>query len=98
MEKTPFHKAQLGREDFQRSSIITRPGRSSKWRPAWAFDDAKIRLVVYNHLYRYVQGFTGKGFTGSPSLVELEKLTAEARSRLPLHDGNLAKHIATIGD
>jgi len=54
--------------------------RDKRWNPAWAADDKKIRVIVYNGLWQYVQwsGAVDKMRPGMP-FSELEALARSAQ-------------------
>jgi hypothetical protein len=60
-------------------------GRAEKWVPAWAADDKKIQLVIYNYLWNYVDSQFARPKAGV-SLRELDSVAADIqrskRSRL----------------
>ena len=71
----------VGHEDYARMHRTSRTFRNTRWTPPWALDDKKVRMVVYEHVWRYA----GSVYTGSRrrrpgmSLKELESLCAVAR-------------------
>jgi hypothetical protein len=71
----------VGREDVGRMQMVRRSHRDEKWIPAWALDDKKMRLVIFNYAHNYARTCGVKNEVGT-SLREVERAALAARTQI----------------
>jgi hypothetical protein len=76
---SPFNH--VGREDLARMQTMRRSHRDEKWIPAWALDDKKLRLVIFNYAHHYARSAGVKNQPGA-SLREIERAALAARTQI----------------